>query len=270
MKTIRLIHNLPRSGGTIISKCLGAQKDVILLSEIHPKGTSITKKMGVNKPFFDPIFQFQNWNNLFEENEYKKICNSNLKFEQKIDLIFKKIELMNKKLIIRDWSFIDFFGKPFLEPSYKNSLFEILKKKFKILNLYIIRHPLKVYESCYNNMSFFRKDYDLDLFIKGYKKFFLSTSKNNSFMFENFILEPEKSLKSMCSSLKIDYDKNFIKKLKNVNATGDPNALNATNIQTKDSISKKKLISEDELNNIKNRADFINLIKDFKSYYQNV
>ena len=32
MKTIRLIHNLPRSGGTIISKSLGAQKDVILLS----------------------------------------------------------------------------------------------------------------------------------------------------------------------------------------------------------------------------------------------
>ena len=119
-------------------------------------------------------------------------------------------------------------------------------------------------------MSFFRKDYDLDFFIKGYKKFFLSTSKNNSFIFENFILEPEKSLKSMCSSLKIDYDKNFIEKLKNVNVTGDPNALNATNIQTKDSISKKKLISEDELNNIKNRADFINLIKDFKSYYQNV
>ena len=46
MKTIRLIHNLPRSGGTIISKCLGAQKDVILLSEIHPDGILISKKNG--------------------------------------------------------------------------------------------------------------------------------------------------------------------------------------------------------------------------------
>ena len=67
-----------------------------------------------------------------------------------------------------------------------------------------------------------------------------------------------------------DFTITVTQKLKNVNVTGDPNALNATNIQTKDSISKKKLISEDELNNIKNRADFINLIKDFKSYYQNV
>ena len=45
MKIIRLIHNLPRSGGTIISKCISAQKDVVLLSEIHPDGNEMIKKM---------------------------------------------------------------------------------------------------------------------------------------------------------------------------------------------------------------------------------
>ena len=70
MKTIRLIHNLPRSGGTIISKSLGAQKDVILLSEIHPKGVEISKKFGAKTPIFDPIFQSQKWNNLFKEEKY--------------------------------------------------------------------------------------------------------------------------------------------------------------------------------------------------------
>ena len=77
MDTIRLIHNLPRSGGTIISKCLGAQKNVILLSEIHPEAFLISKKMGVHSSSFDPIFQSQTWNNLFEKDEYKKISNSN-------------------------------------------------------------------------------------------------------------------------------------------------------------------------------------------------
>jgi len=56
MDTIMLIHNLPRSGGTIISKCLGAQKNVILLSEIHPEAFLISKKMGVHSSSFDPIF----------------------------------------------------------------------------------------------------------------------------------------------------------------------------------------------------------------------
>ena len=267
MKTIRLIHNLPRSGGTIISKCLGAQKDVILLSEIHPEAFLISKKMGVHSPSFDPIFQSQTWNNLFKTDEYTKITNLNLKFEKKIDLIFEKTELANKKLIIRDWAFADFFGKPFIEPSYKNSLFEILNKKYKILNLYIIRHPLKLYTSCYNNLSFFRRDYNPDFFVKGYKNYFLNTLKNNIFKFENFILDPEKNLKSMCSTLKIDYDKNYLNKLKDVNLTGDPNAKISIDISTRDSVSKKKLIKEEDLNKIKNHADFISLMKDLKGYY---
>ena len=45
MTEIRLIHNLQRSGGTIISKCLGAQDDVVLLSEIHPIGIEVLKRM---------------------------------------------------------------------------------------------------------------------------------------------------------------------------------------------------------------------------------
>jgi len=267
MKTIRLIHNLPRSGGTIISKCLGAQKDVILLSEIHPEGILISKKMGVHSSNFDPIFQSQTWNNLFEKDEYKNICNSNLEFVKKIDLIFEKAELTSKKLIIRDWAFADFFGKPFIEPSYKNSLFEILNKKYSILNLYVIRHPLKLYASCYNNFSFFRRNYNFDFFIKGYKNYLLNTSKNKICIFENFIQEPEKSLRNMCSILKIDYDKNYLKKIKDVNLTGDPNAKNSINIHAEDSVSKKKLIKDDDLNKIKNRPDFISLMKDLKGYY---
>ena len=267
MKTIRLIHNLPRSGGTIISKCLGAQKDVILLSEIHPEGILISKKIGAKSSIYDPIFQSQTWNNLFKKDEYKKISDTDLKFIEKIDLIFEKTELINKKLIIRDWAFVDFFGKPFLDPIYKNSLFEILSKKYNILNLYIIRNPLKLYASCYNNLKFFRHDYNLDFFIKGYKNFILNTSKDNICIFEKFIQEPEKSLRNMCKILKIDYDENYLNKLKDINLTGDPDAKNARNIHTKDSVSKKKLINEDELNKIKNHADFISLMKDLKDYY---
>jgi len=47
MDTIRIIHNLPRTGGTIISKSVSAHKNIILLSEIHPEGIEIRKQMGV-------------------------------------------------------------------------------------------------------------------------------------------------------------------------------------------------------------------------------
>ena len=108
---------------------------------------------------------------------------------------------------------------------------------------------------------------NFDFFIKGYKNYLLNTSKNKICIFENFIQEPEKSLRNMCSILKIDYDKNYLKKIKDVNLTGDPNAKNSINIHAEDSLSKKKLIKDGDLNKIKNRADFISLMKDLKGYY---
>ena len=265
MKTIRLIHNLPRSGGTIISKCLGAQKDTLLLSEIHPEGISIRKKMGLPPAEFDPVFQSQKWNNLFKKDEYEKISNTNYKFEEKIDLIYKKTEETKKKLILRDWAFADYFGKPFIEPSYRNSLLDALNKKFEILNLYLIRHPLELILSCYKFADFFRR-YDFNFFLKGYKNYFLNASRNNIFKYENFSLEPEKNLKNMCNILKIDFDDNYIDKLEDVKLLGDHTAMNSKQIFYKENVAEK-LIKKDDIDKIKKHPDFINLMKDLKNYY---
>lgn len=264
MKSIRLIHNLPRCGGTIISKCIGAQKDVILLSEIHPEGFAVSKKIGLPH-MFDPIHQSQKWNNLFENKEYKKICDSNYNFEKKIDLVYKKTELANKKLIIRGWAFVDIFGKPFIEPSYKDSLTETLSKNFEVLSLYLIRHPLECFISCYKSFGFF-KDYDLNFFFKGYRNFILNTSNSNIFTYENFLLEPDKNLKKMCNILKVDYDDNYISKLKDINLTGDGKAKNSINIQNKENVAEK-FFKKDDLEKIKRNPEFINLMRDLKDYY---
>ena len=109
MKEIRLIHNLQRSGGTIISKCLGAQDDIVLLSEIHPSGIEVLKKMKRNCDFGDPIFQAQEWNELFKKEEYEKIKNTNYNFEEKISLIVEKTEEKNKKLISYELTTNNFF-----------------------------------------------------------------------------------------------------------------------------------------------------------------
>ena len=89
MKTIRLIHNLPRTGGTIISKSIGAQKNIILLSEIHPEGVTMRSKMKVNSDLGDPVYQSFKYYNLFTVEEYEN-KNSNIGFEDKIDIILRK------------------------------------------------------------------------------------------------------------------------------------------------------------------------------------
>ena len=132
METIRIIHNLPRSGGSIISKSISAQNDVILLSEIHPDGMKFREKMDVESKIGDPLYQFQEWYNFFSIQEYKKVKNSNLNFLEKIITINKKVNKNDKILVIRDWAFVDFFGRPFADPLKKNSLIEVLSKHLRL------------------------------------------------------------------------------------------------------------------------------------------
>ena len=267
MKTIRLIHNLPRSGGTIISKSLGAQKDVVLLSEIHPEGVALSKKMGINVPDFDPIYQSQLWNNLFKDDEYKKICNSNLKFIEKIDLIYVKVELVKKKLIIRDWAFVDFFGIPFSKPTYKNMLFETLKSKYKILNIYLLRNPLETLISCYNSLPFFKDNYKFETFIKSYESFFLDTTDDRNFKFEDFCIYPEENLKRICEKLEIDFDENYLNKLGNIKVIGDPTGIESKKINKEKGNYSKNLLTKEQKDKIDNNNDYKNLMLKLKNYY---
>ena len=266
METLRLIHNLPKTGGTIISKCLGAQKNVSLLSEIHPKGKQIRDKMAVNSLIADPIYQAYKWNNLITDEEYKAYNFDNKDFKTKIDFIIEKALSANKFLIIRDWSFVDFFGKPFIKPTYKNLLLETLEKKFKIQNIFILRNPIETLISCYKNLPFFKSNYDLDFFLNSYRNFFLAASKDRIFKYEDFFTRPNDILKQMCEILKIEYTNEYTKNIKNVMLTGSKEGIESTEIFKKDA-EADKVINKQEKDNLNNNKSYIKLMKELSDYY---
>ena len=103
-------------------------------------------------------------------------------------------------------------------------------------------------------------------FLKGYRNYLLNASKNNIFTYENFLLEPEKNLKNMCNILKVDYEDNYLSRLKDINLTGDPTAKNSLKIQNKDNIAEK-LFKTDDLDKIKKSNEFIKLKQDLKENY---
>ena len=236
MDTIRIIHNLPRSGGTIISKSVSAQKNISLLSEIHPFGIEIREKMGVNPDLGDPLYQFQNWYKFFDEEEYNKIQNLKLDFLSKIKLINEKIKEQKKLLVLRDWCFVDFFGKPFIEPSHKNSLSDILIKNFKIKNIFLIRDPVEMFISCNRRLPFFMKNYSFDSFLDGYNSYIKNITENKFIKFENFVKNPTQTLKRLSTILDFEFDKNYDQNLGKTNITGDLEASKSTNIDKKKNI----------------------------------
>ena len=224
MDTIRIIHNLPRSGGTIISKSVGVQEDIILLSEIHPMGPYVREKMTVDPNFGQPIYQTQSWYKLFDDNDLNQIRGKTLSFVEKIKFINKKTKDKNKNLVIRDWSFVDFLGEPYIKPTNKNTLVEMLSNHFEIKNIYVIRDPLQNYLSCCNRLTFFLTHYSFDMFLDGYNSYLKNISKDNFIIFEKFIKEPEKYLMKISSILNLNFEKKNLVKLDNLeklNITGD-------------------------------------------------
>ena len=86
---IRILHNLARSGGTLVSKCLGCMDRVALLSEIHPLGTQM----------FNPLTQAHDWYGLLESED---INPGKHDFVDVIKLIEQRCRETGKTLVIRD------------------------------------------------------------------------------------------------------------------------------------------------------------------------
>ena len=265
MDTIRVIHNLPRSGGTIISKSISAQKNVVLLSEIHPDGPKIRNMMETDINLGDPLYQFQTWYGLFNIKDYEKLKNSKLNFLDKIKIINKKVKEQNKILILRDWSFVDYFGKPFSKPQNKNILYEVLEKDFEIKTLFLIREPLETFLSCMK-LPFFAKNYTFDLFLDGYNLFINNITNNNLIKFEKFVENPNEILKKISTILNFEYDKNFGKKFKKINITGDLMASKAVNIYKKNK-NADKLLNNEQKKKINKNQKYNKVLRKFNEFF---
>jgi hypothetical protein len=102
---LRLIHHMARSGGTVISRCLGCMSGVILLSEIHP--------LGIRQ--FNPLAQAQRWFGLLSSHDLAALAaRGQIGFADAIELIHRRAEECNQRLVVRDWSHLDFTGVPFV------------------------------------------------------------------------------------------------------------------------------------------------------------
>ena len=200
---IRILHNTGRCGGTVISKCLGCMKNIMLLSEIHPLGTR----------WFNPLHQARQWFNVLTTSDIQWLNNKkDISFKYAIALIHEKCEMQNRVLVIRDWSYLDFIGVPFLKkPSYKLLTSEILSSDFTVKNTAIVRHPIDQWLSL-RNLSVVQGKITLEKFLRGYLRFAKYCQETGYVRYEDFTTAPEKYVERLCGHLSINFDSTFIEK----------------------------------------------------------
>ncbi|MFC1513042.1 tetratricopeptide repeat protein [Thermodesulfobacteriota bacterium] len=213
--TIKIIHHLARSGGTVISKCIGCMKDVIMLSEIHPLG----------RKWFNPLNQASKWFNLFTPQEHQEIQQAELAFAEVISLIAERCAQHQKHLVIRDWTHLDYTGVPFL-PKPTNQLFtyELLKEHFPIKRVTTVRHPIDQWLSL-SRLGIMQGHLDLNSYLAGFKKFAEECLEIGFIRYEDFTKTPEEKTQELCNLLSIPYDPAFIGKWWSYETiTGDTNS----------------------------------------------
>ena len=72
-KSIRIYHNLARSGGTVISKCIASMKQITLLSEVHPYIETVNPTYSKDLLSQNILTQARYWHNLFTKEDIQNL-----------------------------------------------------------------------------------------------------------------------------------------------------------------------------------------------------
>lgn len=205
---LRLIHNMARSGGTLICKCLGCMDGVALLSEIHPAAWQM----------FNPLKQAADWHNLLTQSDLAELQRrGSINFADAIALIGRRAKQAGKTLVLRDWAHLDYTGYPYVaNPAYRPALYEALADRFDILRVSIVRDPVDQWQSLVSlnvmQEQLEKGEFTLAKFLAGYRKYAELSRLTGFVRYEDFSRDPDRIMHDLCERLQIEFDADYVNK----------------------------------------------------------
>lgn len=173
---------------------------VLLLSEIHPLGTAQ----------FNPLVQAQRWYGLLSSQDLAQLrARGRVAFVDAIELIHRRAAEAGQRLVIRDWSHLDFTGVPFVtNPAYRLLTADALKGRFELRQVCTVRHPLDQWLSL-RQLAVVHGKLTLDVFLAGYRQFAEQARAIGFFRYEDFAADPSLVMRELCRRLELRFDRHF-------------------------------------------------------------
>ena len=196
--TLRILHVMARSGGTLVGKCLASMDEAMLLSEIHPRGLGHAS----------PVRQAADWFDLVAPEEAARL-DGQAQFPAAIALLRERAEARGRKLVLREWSHLDFYGWPHVrESSWRSSLADMFGNDFALRRAALVRHPVEQLFSVgiLVSMEGWR---DLGRFLKGYRHFAEMAAETGFVRYEDFTRDPDAALRRLCRLLDLGFDPGY-------------------------------------------------------------
>jgi hypothetical protein len=131
-------------------------------------------------------------------------------FVQAIESIERQACRRARRLVIRDWSHVDFMGVPFLQsPPGRPMLAEVLGGSFSLVRVALVRHPIDQWLSS-RSLVLLHGQLTLATYLRGYRMFAEMCRQTGFVRYEDFSADPVREMGVLCERLQLDFDPGFL------------------------------------------------------------
>jgi hypothetical protein len=208
--TVRTIHHLACTGGTLISRCIAAQPSTQVLSEVDPLS-----------PFVPGGFLPTDLIGLSRFSSRPADAETQIElFLAGLEALYHQATRSGLHLILRDHSHSHFgFGDALPD---RPTLREIVSRRFALKTLITVRHPLDSYLSLEHSgwVQHFVPS-TLDEYARRYHAFLDAYRDAALIRYEDFVAEPAAAMQQICASLALAYNPDFADVFPAIQLSGD-------------------------------------------------
>ncbi len=214
---LRTIHHFACTGGTVISKCLAALPQVMLISEINP--------INRNSQKFNPSHPVS----LLEQRCSAPLTESwrHREFSDQLSLLIDWCREEHCDLLLRDHSHSDYCRGPGW--AERPTLLNNLPPSATVLSVVTLRHPLDSWLGlCHAGWQGQLQPPSLLSYCQRYGAFLNHYADIPSLYYEDFCQDPTRFLEQICDELQLDYDPVMLRSFSGIKLSGDSGRTNDT------------------------------------------
>lgn len=182
-----------RSGGTLLNRCLGSLPNVVIMSEVNPLGGGGSKTPNSPRTVRE---QARHWYGIDVSSE---------DFTDSIVELSGICESSGKRLVVRDWTFVNFVPTSQNEYTPANRLLslESLEKRCKVIPFAFVRDTIDVWIS--------RGTPPLGQFCSEYSRYIDAIVKRGIpiFKYEDFCHNPDRVMQNICNYCNLQYNHSY-------------------------------------------------------------
>lgn len=198
LRPMRCIHHFACTGGTLITRCIGAMANTQVLSEVDPLSTlQDARAFGPT----DLIRLARLGTRPPDQEVLVKI------FLAGLDVLFREARQTGADLVLRDHSHSHFCVGA--EIPDRPTLRDMLKTGYRLYALVSVRHPLDSYLSLLKNGWNRFTPAGLEEYARRYMAFLDCYEGVDILRYEDFVANPEAEMQRICEVLALSYNEDF-------------------------------------------------------------